>query len=354
MRSQRPTKGSAKPHFASETRSASSRRIPCWESTGSIRRSCAWASRSVLRRAVASWQRTGRSTDWKNRSNRLAPSLRCPGSAVRRHQYWSCDLRYIEDHLLPDPRPVYVITIFENFSRSILSSTISATQNQWDYLAVLIDAIRRYGAPEAIVTDGGGIFYSTVALRLYDMLGIRKERIDPGEPWQNYAETLLYVMWNLENSLHNLHYVDLTLDSSDLFKSNEWQFHIISIQKRLADHAFSHARTWPEIQQVHQTWWKNYNSEHHYAHRERQDGRHSPAEVLRGALGRTYPEEVLSRVLYATQFTRHLDRHGYLKFKHWRFFGENGLAGEEVSVWVYEDTLKVEHQATTLSLYSVR
>ena len=71
-------------------------------------------------------------------------------------------------------------------------------------------------------------------------------------------------------------------------------------------------------------------------------------------LGRTYPEEVLSRALYATQFTRHLDRHGYLKFKHWRFFGENGLAGEEVSVWVYENTLKVEHQATTLSLYSVR
>jgi hypothetical protein len=70
-------------------------------------------------------------------------------------------------------------------------------------------------------------------------------------------------------------------------------------------------------------------------------------------LGRTFPEEVLSRALYATQFTRHLDRHGYLKFKHWRFFGENGLAGEEVSVWVYEDTLKVEHQATTLSLYSV-
>lgn len=237
---------------------------------------------------------------------------------MRRHQYWSCDLRYIEDHLLPDPRPVYVITIFENFSRSILSSTISATQNQWDYLAVLVDAIRRYGAPEAIVTDGGGIFYSTIALQLYDMLGIRKERIDPGEPWQNYAETLF------------------------------------SIQKRLADHAFSNARTWPEIKPPHQTWWTNYNAEHHYAHRERQDGRHSPEAVLRGVLGRTYPEEVLSRALYATQFTRHLDRQGYLRFKHWRFFGENGLAGEEVSVWVYEDTLKVEHQATTLSLYSVR
>lgn len=44
-----------------------------------------------------------------------------------------------------------------------------------------------------------------------------------------------------------------------------------------------------------------------------------------------------------------------VRFKHWKFYRENGLpAGEEVSVWVYEDTLKVEHQATTLSLFSVR
>ncbi len=244
--------------------------------------------------------------------------LEMPFKASRRHEFWSADIRYVEEHLLPDPKPVYVITIFENFSRSVLASAISVTQNQWDYLAVLADAIRRYGAPEALVTDGEGQFYSSQALQFYDMLGIRKERIEPGEPWQNYAETLF------------------------------------SIQRRLADHAFSNARTWSEIQQAHQTWWHNYNSEHHYAHRERQDGRHSPTEVLRGMLGLTFPEEVLSRALYATQFTRHLDRHGYLKFKHWKFFGENGLAGEEVSVWVYEDTLKVEHQATTLSLYSVR
>jgi transposase len=245
--------------------------------------------------------------------------LEMPFKAERRQQFWSADIRYIEEHLLPDPRPVYVITIFENFSRAILSSAISASQTQWDYLAVLADAIRRYGAPEAIVTDGGGQFYSTAALQLYDMLGIRKERIDPGEPWMNYAETLF------------------------------------SIQRRLADHAFSNARTWPEIQHAHQIWWHNYNAEHHFAHRERQDGRHSPLDVLRGVLGRTIPEEVLSRALYAAQFTRQIDKYGYVRFKHWKFFGENGLpAGEEVSIWIYEDTLKVEYQATTLSLYSIR
>ncbi len=228
------------------------------------------------------------------------PKLEMPFKASRRHEYWSCDVRYIERHLLPDPRPVYVITIFENFSRMVLSSKISATQNQWDYLSVLADALRRYGAPEAIVTDGGTIFTCTQAMQ------------------QNYAETLF------------------------------------SIQRRLADHAFSHARTWPELQQAHQTWWTHYNAEHHFAHRERQDRRHSPEAVLRGVLGRTYPEEVLSRVLYATQFTRYLDKQGYVKFKHWRPFGEHGLAGEEVCVWVYESTLKIEYQTTALALYSVQ
>src|SRR2546429_7132659 len=110
-----------------------------------------------------------------------------PFKATQRNEFWSADVRSIEEHLLPDPKPVYVITIFENFSRMVLSSTISPTQNQWDYLSVLVDAIRRYGAPEAIVTDGGGQFSSTMALELYEMLGIRKERIEPGEPWQNYA-----------------------------------------------------------------------------------------------------------------------------------------------------------------------
>ncbi len=243
--------------------------------------------------------------------------LEMPFKAMRRHQYWSCDIRYIEEHLLPDPRPVYVITIFENFSRAILSSTISPTQNQWDYLSVLVDAIRRYGTPEALVTDGGGQFYSNMALELYELLDIRKERIDPGAPWQNYAETLF------------------------------------SVQRRMADHSFSNARSWPEIQKAHRTWWKNYNAEDHYGHRERQDGRHSPEAVLRGRLGRTFSEEVLARVLYATQFTRRLDQFGYAHFNNWRFFGEDGLAGEEVQVWLYEGTLKITYQATALSEYSV-
>ncbi len=71
-------------------------------------------------------------------------------------------------------------------------------------------------------------------------------------------------------------------------------------------------------------------------------------------LGRTYPDEVLSRVLYATQFTRHLDRHGYVRFKNWRFFGEDGPGREKRSrSGCMRVTLKIEYQATALSEYAL-
>lgn len=64
-------------------------------------------------------------------------------------------------------------------------------------------ALRNYGAPEAIVTDGGGIFYSLRALAIYEALDIRKERIDPGSTLKvEYQETdlaLYNVAWHEDN-----------------------------------------------------------------------------------------------------------------------------------------------------------
>jgi putative transposase len=74
---------------------------------------------------------------------------------------------------------------------------------------------------------------------------------------------------------------------------------------------------------------------------------------MRGVFGRTYPEPVLDRILYASRFTRYLDRYGYVRFRNWRLFGEDGLAGEEVSVWVYEGHIKIEYQATPLSIFTI-
>jgi hypothetical protein len=90
----------------------------------------------------------------------------------------------------------------------------------------------------------------------------------------------------------------------------------------------------------------------HWAHRERQDNRHSPNEVLRRVLARTVPEPI-ARILYATHFTRYLDRSGYIRFRNWRFYAEAGLARSKVQVHIYTSTLKVEYQETDLALYTI-
>jgi hypothetical protein len=66
-----------------------------------------------------------------------------------------------------------------------------------------------------------------------------------------------------------------------------------------------------------------------------------------------YPETVLDRILFATRYTRYLDKHGFLRFSNWKLYGERSLAHQPVSIWVYEGTLKIEHQAITLSKYTV-
>jgi hypothetical protein len=102
-----------------------------------------------------------------------------PFKATFRHEYWSVDVRYIEEHRVPEVKgPIYLISILENYSRTILASKISPTQNHWDYLEVLFVAFSAVGVPKAIVSDGGAIFYCNQALEVYKALGIRKERIE--------------------------------------------------------------------------------------------------------------------------------------------------------------------------------
>lgn len=241
-----------------------------------------------------------------------------PFKATFRHEYWSVDVRYIEEHRVPDVKgPIYLISILENYSRVVLASKISPTQNQWDYLEVLFAAFSSAGIPKAIVSDGGAIFYCNQALEVYKALGITKERIEKRQAWQNYIET---------------HF---------------------NIFRRMADAKFAGATSWEQALAVHRKWMQDYNHQRHWAHEKREDGCHSPAEVIGWHKGTIYPASVLDRILFATRYTRYLDKHGFLRFSNWKLYGERGLAHKAVSVWVYEGSLKIEYQAVTLSKYTV-
>ncbi len=70
--------------------------------------------------------------------------------------------------------------------RAILASVLSPRQDLTAYLIVLRAAVEAHGAPEALVSDSGSIFKAKQAMAIYQALGIRKEAIDQGQPWQNY------------------------------------------------------------------------------------------------------------------------------------------------------------------------
>ena len=245
-----------------------------------------------------------------------------PFQSARRHEIWSVDVRYLDHNLPPDELPeggkVYAISILENHSRALLASTVTTSQDTTAYLSVLYAAVERYGAPEVLVSDGAGIFKANQARAVYRSLGIRKETIERRRRWQNFVETTF------------------------------------NIQRRMADYHFAKAESWEGLVAAHDRWVERYNTQMHWAHRERKDARRSPAEVLGFLTGVRHRPEELERAFFSTRFTRVLDATGYARLKHWKIYGDEGLAKREVVLWLGPDVLSVEFAGYTLARYDVQ
>ncbi len=149
-------------------------------------------------------------------------------------------------------------------------------------------------------------------------MGIGKHEIERGRPWQSYIETTF------------------------------------NVQRRMADWTFAQAESWPDLVEAHDRFVEDYNVQPHWAHREREDGRRSPAEVLAFATGVRHREEELKRAFFSTRFVRVLDSLGYARFRHWRIYGEEALAGNEAALRLAAASLTVEHGGETLSRYEIR
>ena len=125
------------------------------------------------------------------------------------------------------------------------------------------------------------------------------------------------------------------------------------IRRRFADYYLNKTPTLDEMKKAHRKFIRDYNTQIHFAHWERQDNCHSPQDVLRGMLARTLPAPTLVRIFFASEFTRRLDRSGYIRFRRWRISAEAGLAKQEVEVSFYTSTLKIEYQEMELAFYTI-
>lgn len=121
----------------------------------------------------------------------------------------------------------------------------------------------------------------------------------------------------------------------------------------MADYGFAQATSWEELLRVHEQWMGDFNAQMHWAHRRRADGRRSPHDALDGAAGRPIAEAELHRVFYTLRFSRILDGRGYARFRHWKVYGERGLARRPVGVWLYGPQLLVEHREEPLAEFRV-
>ncbi|MDQ5817853.1 MAG: helix-turn-helix domain-containing protein [Actinomycetota bacterium] len=239
-----------------------------------------------------------------------------PFAAKRRHQFWSADVRYV-DHRLGGK--AYVISQSWTTTRGRSSPMRSPGRKtsprtfRCSTRPSSATGRRRRSSPTAAGSSG-----PRRRGRSTRGIGLAKHEIESGRPWQNYVETTF------------------------------------NVQRRMADRHFGEAETWPELVEAHDRFVEGYNAQPHWAHRERTDGRRSPAEVLGFASGVRHREEELRRAFFSARFVRVLDSLGYTRFRHWRVYGEEALAGREAALWLAAESLTLEHAREPLSRYEVR
>ena len=206
-----------------------------------------------------------------------------PFAASKRHEIWSADVRHldmVDEGLLGGK--AYVVTMMDNYSRAIVASAVTRRQDLPAFLSVFYRAVDRHGAPGTLVTDSGSVFLANRAKAVYAKLGVRKEEIEKGRPWQNYSETTF------------------------------------GIQKRMADWHFSRAETRGELAKAHDRFVADYNAQSHFAHQGREDGRRSPGEVLGWVTGMRFHPKDLERAFFSERHSRVLDGQGYATLMRWR------------------------------------
>src|SRR5947209_6088700 len=190
-----------------------------------------------------------------------------PFNPTYRHRYWFIDFRYLV-RIGEDRHLVYSLLIIEGYSRKILASMATESQDLVAVLQLLSAAIVEYGRPDGMVSDNGSVFTSDIYEGLLRELGNEVCHIEKGKPWQNLIEA---------------------------------QF---KVELRLTDASFEQATTLAEIQERHGAFVELFNTTPHWAHRDRDDGLRTPVDVLTWLRGGEITHEALRRVLRQLQVER--------------------------------------------------
>jgi len=104
---------------------------------------------------------------------------------------------------------------------------------------------------------------------------------------------------------------------------------------------------------AHEQWMQDYNLQRHLAHEPREDGCHSPAEVLGWVKGMQPEPERVYQVFSASCETRRLSKAGYIRFRNYFLYGERHLARESVLIEIFQEELSLVYREANLARSTV-
>jgi transposase InsO family protein/transposase len=273
-------------------------------------------SEATVGRAMAiNRQFHGAPGPWASAQDEQAPTptfRHLPYRAQYRHHLWFLDIRYL---IQLDETWIYSLCIVEGYSRKIVAGMAARHQDLTAVLQLLYAAFSAYGCPQGVVSDNGAVFHAHDYQAILRALEVEPKYIEKGKPWQNLIEA---------------------------------QF---KVQLRLADFKFEHARTLEEVQVLHAAFIETFNTIPHWAHREREDGRRTPVEVLGWVQGRRVDPDRLRRLFGEVHFLRTVNRYGFVSVQRFYIYAEDGLSRQRVSIWIYEGQLRLEYHETLLAQY---
>lgn len=223
------------------------------------------------------------------------------------------DLRYLDAK--PAGVQLYSCLLLEGLSRTILAGALTPEQEVGVVLHVYFQALLRWGLWEQVISDHGGQFISHDFARVNTRLGIHHEMYEKGHPWQNLIES---------------------------------QF---GIQARLGEYHWEQCQSVAAAVEFHRELIRDHNRQPHWAHRHRQDQRHSPLAVLGEARGAQLEPAELQRAFGQRYCQRTTDARGFVRIGRWKIYVEEGLPRTPVQLSYWDGQLRVEYQAHPLRAY---
>jgi transposase len=237
-----------------------------------------------------------------------------PQQAAVPPQVWFMAGRYL---VKIDGLWLYSILIFDGYSRAIVGAGCFDRQTFSRVVQVFRQAMEQWGAPEAVVSDHGGVF---VALQpCLEQLAIQWTPITTGHPWQNLAESGFAVQrWMLDA-------------------------YVVGCPER------------PMVYRQHAQFGQDDQFWGHWAHKRRDaHGRVyslAPEVVLGNTTGRAVDHGRLRRILRLRQVTRLVRRYGQIRLHNFGLYIDRGRWGQTVEVLIYDEVLRVEQAEPLLVVY---